>query len=114
MKVAVYGSLKKGFHNDIFLDTSELKGIDETLSEYTMYSMGGSFPCITEEGDTSISIEVYEVDEGVFERLDMLEGYPLFYNRKEIDTKWGQAWIYYVKDKSYLGDLNRVDSGRWE
>jgi len=77
-----------------------------------MYSLGG-FPCITEEGDTPIAVEVYKVDEQVFSRLDMLEGYPDFYNRKEIETKYGTAWIYYIEDADYMGELNKVESGRW-
>ena len=112
MKVAVYGSLKKGFGNNQLLGDSELKGVDKTLPEWTMYSMGG-FPCITEEPGTSIHIEVYEVDEQVFRRLDMLEGYPSFYNRKEIETQYGTAWIYYIKDKSSTMLLDNVESGEW-
>lgn len=110
--VAVYGSLKQGNGNHLLLDGSEFKGVDGTLPEYTMYSMGG-FPCVTEGGSTSIHVEVYEVEDGVFNRLDRLEGYPSFYNRKEIDTMYGKAWMYYIKDGSYLGELNIVDTGRW-
>jgi len=112
MLVAVYGSLKQGYGNHRLLETSEFKGGTQTKPEYTMYSMGG-FPCITEEGGTSIEIEVYEVEDSVFSRLDQLEGYPTFYNRKEIETEWGDAWVYYINDRAYLGRLNVVESGRW-
>ena len=112
MLVAVYGSLKQGFGNNRLLSASVLKGTDQTPPDYTMYSMGG-FPCITEEPGTSIHIEVYEIDEEVFQRLDWLEGYPRFYNRKEIDTVYGTAWIYYIKDPDNLGHLNKVVDGEW-
>ena len=112
MQVAVYGSLKHGHGNNRLLSESEFKGRGVTLPEYTMYSMGG-FPCITEGGDTPIHIEVYEVDDRTFERLDFLEGYPRFYNRKEIETTYGTAWIYYIQDETYLGNLNKVGNGQW-
>lgn len=112
MLVAVYGSLKQGYRNHALLGGSEFKGVDGTSAEFSMYSMGG-FPCITEGGDTSIHVEVYEVEDEVFSRLDRLEGYPSFYNRKEIDTMYGKAWIYYIQDGSYLGELNLVANGRW-
>lgn len=47
--------------------------------------------------------EVWEIDDEMFRRTDRLEGYPHFYDRKEVDTPYGQAWIYF---------LNREDSMR--
>ena len=111
--VAVYGSLKQGYGNHRLLDDSIFKGEEETKPEYTMYSMGG-FPCITEGGDTSIHAEVYRVDTNVFSRLYMLEGYPSFYDRKQIDTQYGKAWIYLIRDiERHYGTLDEVTNGRW-
>ncbi len=108
--VAVYGTLKKGRGNGHLLNTSEFKGATRTDPEYTMYSLGG-FPCITLEGDTAIHIEVYEVDECVFSRLDGLEGYPSFYDRKLIDTPLGKAWIYYMTSPTWGNDI--IEGGNW-
>lgn len=112
-QVAVYGSLRQGFGNHVLLEDEEnvfFCGEDDTAPEYTMRSLGG-FPGIYEGGDTSIKIEVYTVSNKVFQRLDMLEGYPRFYDRKMIDTKYGQAWIYFLKD--YGNDRPVVESGDW-
>lgn len=109
MKVAVYGSLKKGFGNHRLLETSERLGTDK-ITGWTMHSMS-AYPCICEGGD-DISIEVYEINESTFSALDMLEGYPSFYNRKEVSTKYGTAWIYYIEDD--MSGYEVVPSGIWE
>jgi len=111
--VMVYGSLKKNFHNHHLLHTSELLGEQKTAEEYTMYGLGG-FPAIKEGGSTSICGEVYKVDDPTFKRLDRLEGYPHFYNRKEIETSYGTAWIYYIKDADSLKSNKVIESGIWE
>jgi gamma-glutamylcyclotransferase (GGCT)/AIG2-like uncharacterized protein YtfP len=95
--VAVYGSLRKGLHNHGLLAQSPQLGTD-TAQGFKMYSMGG-FPFITHEDATpedTITIEVYEVTPIEMRRLDRLEGYPSFYNRELIDTKFGKAWIYFI------------------
>ncbi len=108
--VAVYGSLKKGYGNHSLLESSELKGITETSPSWTMYDLG-SFPGIV-PGHTNIHIEVYEVNQETFQRLDMLEGYPSFYDRKEIETKYGSAWIYFLAEKdNYMQSI--VEHGIW-
>lgn len=91
--VAVYGSLKAGFGNHRVLGDSELVG-PQRLSGWDMYSMG-SFPAIV-PGEGDISVEIYKVgSDSIAGNLDMLEGYPSFYNRIEVETGFGLAWIYY-------------------
>lgn len=108
--VAVYGSLKQGFGNNRLLGDSPLLGTTLTEPKYTLYSMG-AFPCVAPHGDTAVTVEVYEVESRVFSRLDMLEGYPTFYNRKQIDTEYGQAWMYYIDG---VRDIDQViESGVW-
>ena len=93
--VAVYGSLREGFGNHSLLGDSQLKSEEVLEGEYTMLHLGG-FPGVVLEGTTPITVEVYEIDEDTFSRLDMLEGYPSFYNRKQVETRAGMAWIYYL------------------
>lgn len=109
MKVAVYGSLKKGRGNHRLLEDSTYIGATRTAPEWTMYSMY-AFPGIVPDGDTPILIEVYDVGEHTFSRLDMLEGYPSFYNRRQIDTEFGEAWIYYLNECD-SGEI--VETGVW-
>jgi gamma-glutamylcyclotransferase (GGCT)/AIG2-like uncharacterized protein YtfP len=99
-KLFVYGSLKKGFGNHRLLETSEFLG-EETLPKeqgFHMISLG-SFPAIVPNSiqATPIYGEVYEINEPVFIRIDRLEGYPTFYNRRLVPTKYGAAWVYFLK-----------------
>lgn len=116
---AVYGSLRKGMgnHRVIGQHMPELLSTEE-LHGWKMYSMGG-FPAICESNDAendTVIIEVYKVDEAQHElaasSLDMLEGYPSFYNRVLVDTSVGEAWVYFRKEEELSG-LNLVESGDW-
>lgn len=92
--VFVYGSLKRGFHNNDLLDTSYFVGTGTTPPDFEMYSAGG-FPVIV-YGDKSITGEVYLVDEPTLKRLDRLESNGHMYQRelKWIEEHQLYAWIY--------------------
>lgn len=107
-KVFVYGSLKEGYGNHRLLSTSEKVAEYVTPPIYTLHDLG-AFPAVTLKGDTPITGEIYEVNDEVFKRLDMLEGYPHFYDRVEIDTPHGDAWMYYLK---VCNDRN-IPEGVW-
>ncbi len=115
----VYGSLLSGgegksegaFGNHRVIEGAKFLGEHVTDSEYSMVSLGG-FPGVIETGDTSIVGEVYEVTSEIFTRLDMLEGYPTFYGRKQIKTAYGDAWIYLLPS-SYGNKYAKVASGNW-
>lgn len=109
--VAVYGSLRKGMGNHGLLDRNDAQLLStEVISGFEMYSLGG-FPYIKPASEGDITIEVYAVPITAMKALDMLEGYPSFYNRKLVDTTKGQAWIYYIDD--YGTGYGRVTSGDW-
>jgi len=111
-KVFVYGSLKEGYSNHRLLEDSgaSFLGGYITPPEYTMVSCGG-FPGVLEGGDTPITGEVYEISDNVFKRLDHLEGYPGFYDRKKITTEHGEAWMYIINDT--YRDHTPVPEGNW-
>jgi gamma-glutamylaminecyclotransferase len=109
-KIFVYGTLKRGFHNNSILGPSEFLGVRLTQRRFTMYD-GRQFPYVIPEGNHTIVGELYEVDDKILERLDWLEGVKAnHYKRMETpvhtdhDQVW--AWIYvaspdtavYVKD----------------
>lgn len=112
IKVAVYGSLRQGMGNHRLLEEGKAwyHGKDK-LDGFIMYSLGG-FPCVRSvfpEGN-EIVVEVYEVDDETFARLDVLEGFPSFYDRKKVSTKYGDAWIYTIeREKS----RPVVEGGDW-
>ena len=114
--VAVYGSLRKKQSNyEYHLSNSTYKGTFTTEPEYTMYSLS-YYPGLKLNGNTSIVMEVYEVDEDTLKNLNRLEGYypgekSTFYDRIEIDTPWGKAFTYI-----YVNELSKdsiVESGDW-
>ena len=109
--VAVYGSLREGFGNHRLLEGRTHHSTEVLEGSFTMLDLG-AFPAVVLEGDSNITIEVYEVDEITFANLDMLEGYPSFYNRKLVETSEGMAWMYYLECKDEWTSTY-VPSGDW-
>ena len=114
--VAVYGSLRSGMGNhQYYLSDSEYKGTFSTEPEYTLHSLQW-YPGLKLNGNTSVVMEVYEVDEETLKNLNRLEGYYpgeklTFYDRIEINTPWGKAFTYI-----YVNELSKdsiVESGDW-
>lgn len=112
--VAVYGSLKRGYHNHIYLSESELIATDR-IGGFDMFSLG-SYPMVV-EGTGEIDVEVYKVSPDTFARLDRLEGYPDFYDRTKVSVKVNnqerQAWLY-IGDNEQVKGLRRVVDGNWQ
>lgn len=121
--IAVYGTLKKGFSNHRVMGESKLLGKIRTEPIFTMYSLGG-FPALTKDGNTKVSAEVYEVNcENTLNRIYRLEGYTgkrdspdNWYDTLALDTPFGEAEIFYFKNKSeldYLGEDRIIQDGEW-
>lgn len=97
-KIFVYGTLKRGRHNNYMLGPSKFLGVYLTERMFTMYD-GKGFPYVVPEGSNTIIGELYEVDDKILERLDWLEGVKAnHYKRIEIRifsaTEETVAWIY--------------------
>ena len=114
--VAVYGSLRRGMGNhQYYLSSSEYKGTFSTEPEYTLHSLS-YYPGLKLDGNTSIVMEVYEVDEETLKNLNRLEGYrpgetSTFYDRIKINTPWGKAFTYIYVNK--LSKESIIESGDW-
>lgn len=115
-KIAVYGSLRKDLHNHRLIDHCEKLGTFNSSKSYSLFDLG-SFPGLKLEGDTSIAMEVYEVDSDTQSNVDMLEGYSeerennTFYDREVIETPFGKAYTYvYVPNTD---NRPKVESGDW-
>lgn len=117
VKIAVYGTLKQGHHNHHYIDGAKFLGDCITEAEYTMHSMGG-FPAIRKDGNTSITLEVYEVSDPVMLKdIYGLEGYTgqrdndlNWYDTTLVNTPYGEAEMFYFKN-----EVNRpvIASGVW-
>jgi len=115
--VAVYGSLRKGFHNHFLLTDSKYIGEFDTEPMYDLFSLG-SYPALALNGNTSVKMEIYEVNQGTMIRLDALEGYSgpcspnNLYDKIDIKTPYGLAHVYVY---SYpLTNKVKVECGDWK
>lgn len=98
IKVFVYGSLKKGGNvrgMQFFQDAIHVGQAFTTAGIYDMLDLG-AFPGVIIDGKHDITGEVYIVDETILAQLDAIEGYPDFYNRAEVETTEGKAFMYYL------------------
>ena len=122
--VAVYGTLKKGYHNyHSYLTSSKYVGKGETKEKYPLIIQG--LPYLIEKRGVghNVEVDVFKVSSGVLAQLDRLEGHPNWYRRKQIDIvtkgKVLKCWIYFnLREdekgkqwhKTYTQEPNR---GRW-
>ena len=111
--VAVYGSLLSGFGNHIrYLSNAEFVGNDKTAADFDFVSLGG-FPAALDDGQTAITVELYNVTADELAALDALEGCPRMYRRELVTLASGlRAWIY-VGPEGFGRGRNRIASGSW-
>ena len=98
--VGVYGTLKKGFHNNYLLNHAEYVGVGVTQDVYPLIVSG--LPYLLEEKGVGhhVHMEVYAVSDTLLQNLDALEGHPTWYRRKEVPVRMSDgsvkiAWVYF-------------------
>ncbi len=96
IRVFVYGTLKRGQRNNYFLRQAEFVGQHTTAKIYSMFDFE-DYPAVCLHGKHAIQGEVYHISQREFKMLDDLEWYPHFYQRLEIPTVYGDAWMYYLR-----------------
>ena len=93
--VAVYGTLKKGYSNSHLLNSADFIGDGKTANKYRMYGTG--IPYMHPQTDNTRGnnnvVEVYQVTDSTLKRLDILEGHPNHYERKETPIKMKDGTI---------------------
>lgn len=117
--IAVYGSLRRGMGNHRLIEDSEFLETAIIHLPYRMISLGG-FPGlvpINEDEDlVPITVEFYKVNADVNKRVEMLEGYPTFYDKYWFDRNFGgdneEVCIYVLPGERYSSN-NIVSSGDW-
>ena len=101
-KVAVYGTLKSGYHNHHYLGIhAKLHDVALTQDTYLMVDAGGYPAIIPSLRGKKVWVEVYEVGEGIIKQLDQLEGVPHLFVKTETYTDDLDEVILYV------GNLDR-------
>ena len=91
MRLFTYGTLKRGFGNNIYLQGSNYIA-DAELSGYDMYSIDGMYPAIV-PGSGTIKGELWEIDERTLEGLDRLEREGEMYKREYINETVVYVWM---------------------
>lgn len=112
INVFVYGSLKQGFHNHIWMEEIGAKYLGKCSTEkiFDMISMYDSYPGLI-NGEYGIIGELYEIDSMDIYHLDTLEGYPNYYDRKVINVKMDngveyKAICYILSDEEQSHNLD--------
>lgn len=113
MNVFVYGTLKKGCINNYLLEKSEFLGAGETEESFAMYTSScGNYPFVIDSQKTHpIKGELYCVSNQTIKQLDILEGYPDYYQKKKViivqeNNKKTEAVMYIKNEKNYKDAMN--------
>lgn len=111
--IFVYGTLKRGFGNNGLLRDAEFVGEATTVeSDAFIMQTNGRFPAVYRKdqcGD-AVAGELYRVTPEQLRRVDELEGFPGWYNRQQVETTGGKAWMYFLHPQgSYWRCIEPVD-----
>jgi len=101
--VAVYGTLKSGYGNNFLLEDATLVGKGRTTDKYPLIIRQGGLPFMLYKKNHgyNVEVELYLVDKKILRRLDILEGHPEWYRRREVSVTIDEidtpitAWIYF-------------------
>ncbi len=98
--VAVYGTLKKGYNNYFsYLKTSSFLGSGKTQERYPLVINGLPYLVDQKGKGHNVEVDVFKVNDSVLDRLDRLEGHPVWYKRKQVPVKVNgklvKCWVYF-------------------
>jgi len=114
----VYGSMKKGFKNQNRLEDDKLIGISTTRDKYSMYpAKTFNYPYLLEdEKKWQIDGELYELITTNISKIDMFEGVPDHYYRKQIevyfDNQIYKAFIYFRTPDNPI-EMDEIALNEW-
>lgn len=100
--IAVYGTLKRGFHNNRILEGARFVAKALTTTPFVMYDSG--FPVLMEEGKGGpVHVEVFEIDEHQLARCDRLEGSMYTRETRQVEDADGNVFQtdIYIGDPAY-------------
>lgn len=109
-RVFVYGTLLRGEVNHYLLAAACYLGPHRTDPCFSLHNLG-AYPGLARGGHTAISGEIYELGESGLCKLDRLEDYPRLYDRVQVPSRFGRAWIYLYRGS--LKDKPLIRSGDW-
>lgn len=108
----VYGTLKRGFGNNILLRDAEFVGEAMTLDDNFGMATNGSFPAVYRNplAKAKVTGELYRVTPAQLRVVDELENHPDWYVREPVQTTGGEAWMYFMLPRAnYWRPVEPVD-----
>jgi gamma-glutamylcyclotransferase (GGCT)/AIG2-like uncharacterized protein YtfP len=117
MKVAVYGTLRDGEHNNRLMRGARF--VERATITGSLYDVAyGGYPGLILDNGGPVVVEVYEIDEDILQGLDYLEGYDEHatedhnhYNRRTVEINGEKVYVY-----EYNGDVDSrtpIHDGDW-
>ena len=102
----------RGFGNNMILFGMDrppiFRGEFKTVEKFRM-TCDGTIPYVNQNfEDTQIKGELWEVDSRCLQQLDILEGHPVWYERKLVDLDNGEKAYLYFNNRS-VGKHNITD-----
>lgn len=94
IRVFVYGTLMTGQRNHHWMRGAVWLGRATSPRGFLLWSVG-QYPVACPGGRSRIRGEVYRLSVAHLYRLDVLEEFPRFYQRRLVNTRFGLAWMYY-------------------
>jgi gamma-glutamylcyclotransferase (GGCT)/AIG2-like uncharacterized protein YtfP len=111
--VFVYGTLRKGQPNRHVMAPHLVRELGKGRIRGAMYDLG-PYPAINLQEDGEVIGEWVEVTEEGLARLDLLEGYPGYYDRTVVRdiSQPVSGWVYHMSGKIPHGAVP-VPGGNW-
>lgn len=116
----VYGTLKKGYSNNMLLRDTEFIEKSVTIDNFNIKSFG--IPIVIKPVNTEMKKEakpiigeVYNIPQEVLDIVDLLEGHPDLYRRELTKVKLFEtqeivdAYVYFFQPDDYYYDLSNND-----
>ncbi len=118
VKIAVYGSLKRGFYNHRIIEPAVINCQKCTITG-RLFDTGSGYPAFT--ADTSgypVQAELMTLDARILYVVDMLEGHPRFYRRDLLtctleNGNQEEAFVYTMPD-IMTKHMQEITSGEWK
>lgn len=106
MKMAVYGTLRKGYGNHHFLRNAKFEG-EAWIDGFSLHQAFGTIPGIQPDEESRVKVELYSDYD--LEAIDMLEGNGSLYHRTEVEIDGEPCWTY-VYGRPLLPE-DKIESG---
>jgi len=110
--IFVYGTLRQGELNHRLLEGSKCLGTVKTEPRFNLIDLQ-HFPGLIPGGNTSVTGELFTIDDFTLHKLDRLEGHPTFYRRENILLQDGREVLTYIYHQSSERSIRKIASGDW-